>query len=60
VFGDIKTQKDHLVGFINSLGVKEETSSLTSNEIHQRRIAKDGWANVILMEEISWRQKSRA
>ena len=33
VFGDIKTQKYNLLGIINSLDVKEETSSLTSVEI---------------------------
>ena len=46
VFGDIKTQKYNLLGIINSLNVKEETSSLTaltSVEIQQRD-AKEDWA----------------
>jgi len=63
VFGDIKTQKYNLLGIINSLNVKEETSSLpalSSVEIQQRRDAKEDWAKIILMEEISWRQKSAA
>ena len=60
VFGEIKTQKYNLLGIINSLDVKEETSSLTSVEIQQRRDAKEDWAKIILMEKISWRQKSRA
>ena len=59
VLGDIKTQKYNLLGIINSLDVKEETSGLTSVEIQQRSDAKEDWAKIILMEEISWRQKSR-
>ena len=60
VFGDIKTQKYNLLGIINSLDVKEETSGLSSVEIQQRRDAKEDWAKIILIQEISWRQKSRA
>ena len=47
MFGDIKTQKYNLLGIINSLDVKEETSSLTSIEIQQRRDAKEDWAKII-------------
>jgi len=53
VFGDIKTQKYNMLGIINSLDVKEEASSLTSDEIQQKRVAKDDWAQIILMEEIT-------
>jgi len=53
VFGDIKTQRYNRLGIINSLNVKEETSNLTSVEIQQRRDAREDWANIILMEEIS-------
>ena len=60
VFGDIKTQKYNMLGIINSLDVKEESSGLTSVEIQQRRDAKEDWAKIILMEEISWRQNQRA
>jgi len=53
VFGDIKTRKYNLLGIINSLDMKEETSSLTSVEIQQRWDAREDWAKIILMEEIS-------
>jgi len=52
-FWDIKTQKHYLVGIINSLDVKEESSGLTGDEIRPREVAKDEWAKIILMEEIS-------
>ena len=60
MFGDIKAQKCNFLGIINYLDVKEETSSLASVEIQQRRDAKEDWAKIILMEEISWRQKLRS
>jgi len=60
VFEDIKTQKYNLLGIINSFDVKKETSSLSSVEIQQRRDAKEDWAKIILMEEISSGQNSRA
>jgi len=41
------------------LDAKEELNGLTSNEIQQRKVAKDDWAKITLMEEIFWRQKSR-
>jgi len=40
--------------------MKEESSSLTSDEIQQRKVAKDDWTKIILMKEISSRQKLRA
>ena len=45
---------------INQLDVKEETSGLSNEELEQRKADRDELANVILMHEISWRQKSRA
>ena len=51
MFGDIKTQKYNLWEIINSLDVKEETSSLTSVEIQQRRDAKEDWAKIILVRK---------
>jgi len=45
---------------INLLDLKEESSSLNSEEFEQRSAAKAEWANVCTLEEISWRQKSRA
>ena len=42
------------------LDVKEESDGFSSDEIDQRREAREELARVSLMEEISWRQKSRA
>ena len=41
------------MGIINSLGVKEESCALSSDEIHQRIVGKDDWAKITLMEEIT-------
>ena len=48
------------MGIINSLDVKEGSFSLARDEISPEKFAKDDWAKIILMEESSWRQKSRA
>jgi len=60
VFGDIKIRKYNLMDSINQLDVKEETSSVSNEELVQRKADRDELAKVILMHEISWRQKSRA
>ena len=60
VFGDIKIRKYNLMDSINQLDVKEETSGLSNEELGQRKADRDELAKVILMHEISWRQKSRA
>jgi len=39
--------------------LKEESCGLTSDKIEQRKVAPANLAKVILMEEISWRQKSK-
>jgi len=33
---------------------------MSNEELEQRAVAKANWANVSFLEEISWRQKSRA
>ena len=40
--------------------MKEDSVGLTTNELLQRKVARDDWSKFTLMEEISWRQKSRA
>ena len=40
VFKDIKIQKHKLMGIINSLDMKEESSGLSSDELLQRTNAK--------------------
>ena len=60
IFGDVKVKKHLLLDSINSLDLKEESSGLSNEELEQRSIAKAECAKVSFMEEISWRQKSRA
>jgi len=59
VFGDIRTKKFDFLSIINALDAKEESDGLLSDESLQRKDARDEWAKLTLMEEISWRQKSR-
>ena len=42
------------------MDTKEESDGVTSDELLRRQVAKDDWAKFSLMDEISWRQKSRA
>ena len=60
VFGDIKLRKYKLLDSINALDVKKGYVGLSSDEIDQRREAGEELARVLHMEEVSWRQKSRA
>jgi len=60
VFGDIKLRKYKLLDSVNALDVKEESDGLSSDEIDQRREAREELTRVLHMEEISWRQKSRS
>ena len=60
VFGDIKVRKYNLMDSINQLDFKEGSSGLSNEELEKRQADKDELARVILMHEISWRQKSRA
>jgi len=59
-FGDIRVKKLKLLDSINLFDRKEESSGLSSEELEQRSAAKADWAKVCTLEEISWRQKSRA
>jgi len=59
VFGDIKTHKYDLLVIINTLDAQEESYGLSSVEMQQRKVAKDDWTKITLME-MSWRQKCRA
>ena len=59
-FGDIKVKKCKLLESINSLDLKEESSGLNSEELEQRSVARADWGKVSFLEEIFWRQKSRA
>ena len=45
---------------VNALGVKEKSDGLSNDEIDQRTEAREELATVLQMDEISWRQNSRA
>jgi len=60
VFRDIRLRKYKLLDSVNALDMKEESNGLSSDEIDQRREAREELARVLHMKEISWRQKSRA
>ena len=55
VFGDLRTKKFDALSIINSLDMKEDSVGLTTNELLQRKVARDDWSKFTLMEEISWR-----
>ena len=59
-FGDIKVKKLKLLDSINLLDLKEESSGPSSEELEQRSAGMAEWAKVCTLEEISWRQKSKA
>jgi len=46
--------------FVDALDLKEESLGLSIEEIEQRREAREELAMVFQLEEISWRQKSKA
>ena len=60
VFGDIRLKKFNLLGSINILDAKEESVGLSSEDIDGRRREIEELGRVFQLEEISWRQKSRA
>ena len=60
VFGDIKIRKYNLMDSINHLDMKDETSGLSNDKLEQIKAARGELAKVILMHEISWREKWRA
>jgi len=49
-----------LLGSINDLDAKEEAVGLNSEDIDRRRREREELGRVLQLEEISWRQKSRA
>jgi len=48
------------MGIINSLDMKVESSGPTSDEIQLKTVTKAALAKIILMEDISWRQKVKS
>ena len=60
VFGDTRLKKFNLLGSINNLDAKEESVGLSNEESDKRRREREELGRVLQLEEMSWRQKSRA
>jgi hypothetical protein len=59
VFGNIDCNKNKLLDDLRELDVIEEARALDSEELAKKRAVSWELEAVLLMEEISWRQKSR-
>jgi len=53
-------KKFSLLGSINALDAKEESVGLSSEDVDRRRREREELGRVLQLEEVSWRQKSRA
>jgi hypothetical protein len=60
VFGDINHRKDRLLESIQALDRIEESRSLSPEENSAKLQFMSDFENVLLLDEITWRQKSRA
>lgn len=60
VFGHITIQKNQMWAVLSELEVLEESRSQSDEEKGRKELTLIGLEKLILMEEISWRQKSRA
>ncbi|XP_030963792.1 uncharacterized protein LOC115984952 [Quercus lobata] len=58
-FGHVGRKKTHLLETLKSLDVKEGEIGLSEAEICERAVMRSEVENLLSMEEISWRQKSR-
>ena len=59
VFGDVGLRRQQLECDLQSFDEKESTSFLTSEEHVLREACKSELENLAILEEVSWRQKSR-
>ncbi len=59
VFGDVGLRRQQLECDLQSFDEKESTSFLTSEERVLREACKSELENLAILEEVSWRQKSR-
>ncbi|XP_075645327.1 uncharacterized protein LOC142616338 [Castanea sativa] len=59
VFGNIKRQRKDLLEALKLLDVKEGEYSLSEVELGERVFLRSQIQNLISLEEVSWRQKSR-
>ncbi len=60
IFGDVNFRKNELQIRIQDMDLIEDTSTLSSEEQVTKDQLKAELENVLLFEEINWRQKSRA
>ena len=58
-FGNISAKKQHLWSKLNALDVKEDNQSLSEEEKLEKASLCADLEKTALLEEISWRQKSR-
>ena len=59
VFGDVNAKKNEVLSRIQDLDMVEEQRILSSEERSSHQQYKAEYKNLLLLEEISWRQKSQ-
>ena len=58
-FGNVERQKKELLEALKFLDVKEGEHSLSEVELGERAMLRSQIQNLLSLEEVSWRQKSR-
>ena len=58
-FGNVKRQKNELLEALKLLDVKEEEHDLSEVELGEKALLRSQIQNLLPLEEVSWRQKSR-
>ena len=59
VFGRVEVKKSDALSRINHWDVKEKDNLLTLEETEERNLAREDYKYWSLLDEVSWRQKSR-
>ena len=60
VFGNVGVQKAKAINQLVFWDKEEATRLLTTHQLEARRVARKGYKRWVLLEKVSWRQKSRA
>ena len=58
-FGNVKRQKNELLEALKLLDVKEEEHDLSEVELGEKALLRSQIQNLLPLEEVLWRQKSR-
>ena len=58
-FGNVERQKKELLEILKLLDVKEGEHGLFEMELGERAVLRSQIQNLLSLEEVSWRQKSR-